>query len=185
MGEIPCCIDLSDYNYNANALRSQAKLTIIGKLHASVAHVVSTKIGLTGICLRIRLLLYSIHKRCVNLSLIGVRRSHSNYFKLLITISYLRLGLKMEPLKLKLFTKPDCPLCDEAKDALKTLSASPPIQIEEIDITSNLGLFTKYKNRIPVLEMDGKRMFEHRIDVRLLKRKLMWKRFCRKFLDSV
>ena len=93
MGEIPCCIDLSDYNYNANALRSQAKLTIIGKLHASVAYGAATKNGLTGKSLRIRLLLCSIHKRRVNLRFVVVSRCHPNYFKLLITISYLRLGL--------------------------------------------------------------------------------------------
>lgn len=91
----------------------------------------------------------------------------------------------MEPVKLQLYTKPDCPLCDEAKDALKKVAAASPIQIEEIDITLNLGLFTKYKNLIPVLELDGKRLFVHRIDVRVLKRKLMWKRLRKKFEDSL
>lgn len=43
MGEIAHCIDLSDYNYNANAVRSQAKLTIFGKTHAPAAAIVSTK----------------------------------------------------------------------------------------------------------------------------------------------
>lgn len=90
----------------------------------------------------------------------------------------------MEPVKLQLYTKPDCPLCDEAKDALKAVAARSPIQIEEIDITSNLGFFTKYKNLIPVLEMDGKRIFEHRIDIGVLKRKLMWKLMYRKIAES-
>ena len=91
----------------------------------------------------------------------------------------------MEPLTLKLYTKPDCPLCDDAKDALNAVAADSQIQIEEIDITSNLGLFTKYKNLIPVLELDGKRMLEHRIDARVLKRKLKWRRLYRKFVESL
>ena len=91
----------------------------------------------------------------------------------------------MEPLTLKLYTKPDCPLCDDAKDALNAVAADSPIVIEEIDITSNLGLFTKYKDTIPVLEMNGKRMFEHRIDVGVLKRKLKWRRLYRKFVESL
>ncbi len=91
----------------------------------------------------------------------------------------------MEPLTLKLYTKPDCPLCDDAKDALNAVAADSQIQIEEIDITSNLGLFTKYKNLIPVLELDGKRMLEHRIDVRVLKRKLKWRRLYRKLVESL
>lgn len=91
----------------------------------------------------------------------------------------------MEPLTLKLYTKPDCPLCDDAKDALNAVAADSPIKIEEIDITSNLGLFTKYKDTIPVLEMNGKPMFEHRIDVGVLKRKLKWRRLYRKFVESL
>ena len=91
----------------------------------------------------------------------------------------------METVTLKLYTKPDCPLCDDAKDALNAVAADSPIKIEEIDITSNLGLFTKYKNRIPVLELDGKRMFEHRVDVGVLKRKLKWWRLYRKFVESL
>ena len=91
----------------------------------------------------------------------------------------------METLTLKLYTKPDCPLCDDAKDALNAVAADSPIVIEEIDITSNLGLFTKYKDTIPVLELDGKRMFQHRIDVGVLKRKLKWRRLYRKFVESL
>ena len=91
----------------------------------------------------------------------------------------------MEPVTFQLYTKPDCPLCDEAKDALKKVAEASPIQIEEIDITSNLGLFTKYKNLIPVLELEGKRLFVHRIDVRALKRRLMWRWLRRKFACSL
>ena len=62
----------------------------------------------------------------------------------------------MRPIRLQLYTKSDCPLCDEAKEALKKVAEELPICVEEIDITANLGLFTKYKYLIPVLEMDGK-----------------------------
>ena len=90
----------------------------------------------------------------------------------------------MDKIKLQLYTKADCPLCDEAKNSLESLAAQCPIQIEEIDITANLGLFTKYKELIPVLELDGKQLFVHRIHVKALKRKLMWQRWRRWFLDK-
>ena len=90
----------------------------------------------------------------------------------------------MDKIKLQLYTKADCPLCDEAKAALQSLAAQLPIQIEEIDITANLGLFTKYKELIPVLELEGKRLFVHRIHVKALKRKLMWERWRRWFIDK-
>ena len=83
----------------------------------------------------------------------------------------------MDTIELQLYTKADCPLCDEAKKSLEPLTTQFPIQIEEIDITSNLGLFTKYKELIPVLELEGKRLFVHRIHVKALKRKLIWQRW--------
>ena len=87
----------------------------------------------------------------------------------------------MDKIKLQLYTKADCPLCDEAKESLEPLASQFPIQIEEVDITTNLGLFTKYKELIPVLELKGKRLFVHRIDVKALKRKLIWQRWRRWF----
>ncbi|MYE88654.1 glutaredoxin family protein [Candidatus Poribacteria bacterium] len=89
----------------------------------------------------------------------------------------------MDRIKLQFYTKADCPLCDEAKESLESLAAQVPIQIEEIDITANLGLFTKYKELIPVLELEGKRLFVHRIHVKVLKRKLMWQQWRRWFVD--
>ena len=86
-----------------------------------------------------------------------------------------------QPTKLQLFTKSDCPLCEEAKAVLEEIAPSFKIQVEEIDITSNMGLFTKYKNLIPVAEMDGKRLFVHQIKASALKRKLLWRSLCQRF----
>ena len=87
--------------------------------------------------------------------------------------------MKSKTLQLQFYTKPDCPLCDEAKSVLKNISVQLSfIAIEEIDITKNLGLFTKYKLMIPVLEMDGKHLFVHRVD----SKKLVWQLRCRRFL---
>ena len=44
------------------------------------------------------------------------------------------------------------------------------ITVEEIDITENLGLFTKYKHLIPVLELDEQKLFVHHIN----RWKLIW-----------
>ncbi|MCE2393980.1 glutaredoxin family protein [Candidatus Poribacteria bacterium] len=90
----------------------------------------------------------------------------------------------MDKIKLQLYTKADCPLCDEAKECLESIAAQFPIQIEEIDITANLGLFIKYKELIPVLELEGKQLFVHRIHVKSLKRKLIWQRWRRWFIDK-
>ena len=90
--------------------------------------------------------------------------------------------MKTEPIYLQFYTKPDCPLCDEAKSVLQSLVAKAPrFEVEEIDITRNLGLFTTYKHLIPVLKMDGKRLSIHRIGRRQLLWQLRWHRL-RKYL---
>lgn len=87
-------------------------------------------------------------------------------------------------MQLQFYTKPDCPLCDEAKAVLQNIETKTAfIAIEEVDITRNMGLFTKYKHLIPVLELDGKRLFVHRIVPRKLVWQLRWHRF-RKFLTK-
>ena len=86
--------------------------------------------------------------------------------------------------KLQLFTKSDCPLCEEAKAVLNEIAPKFEIQVEEIDITTNMGLFTKYKNIIPVVEMDGKRLFAHQISASALKRKLAWRKWRQRFVGA-
>ena len=89
----------------------------------------------------------------------------------------------MQPIKLQLYTKSDCPLCDKAIVVLEEIAQEFSIQVEEIDITVSMGLFTKYKNAIPVLEMDGKRLFGHRIDAAVLKRRLVWRKLRQRFTN--
>lgn len=80
-------------------------------------------------------------------------------------------------MRLRFYTKPDCPLCDEAKVVLQRIAAKTSfIAIEEIDITKNLGLFTKYKHLIPVLELDRRRLFVHHADYWKLVWQLRWHR---------
>ena len=76
----------------------------------------------------------------------------------------------------------DCPLCDEAKYALQKIEAKLPfIEVEEIDITNNLGLYTKYKFKIPVLELDGRQLFSQQINGKQLLWQLRWYRFLSRF----
>lgn len=75
------------------------------------------------------------------------------------------LHTQTESINLQFYTKPDCELCDKAKIVIDRIKAKLSyISIEEIDITKNLGLFTKYKEIIPVLELDDKRLCQHKIN---------------------
>lgn len=85
--------------------------------------------------------------------------------------------MKKPPLQLQFYTKSDCPLCDDAKIELdKVVAKLSYISVEEIDITKNLGLFSKYKLLIPVLELDEKRIFIHHINSKKVIWQLRWYR---------
>lgn len=57
---------------------------------------------------------------------------------------------------LKLYTRPDCPLCEEAKLMLQLVREDFPIDFTEVNIEEDEGLHEKYMLMIPVLEQENK-----------------------------
>jgi glutaredoxin len=56
----------------------------------------------------------------------------------------------------RLYGRPDCHLCDEARDGLLELRADGlDFELEEVDIDSDDELLRHYLERIPVVEVDG------------------------------
>ncbi|HSP21084.1 MAG TPA: glutaredoxin family protein [Planococcus sp. (in: firmicutes)] len=55
-----------------------------------------------------------------------------------------------------LFTRANCPLCDEAKLMLKLVQEDFDIEWVEVDIESDDALHEKYMLIIPVIEHNGK-----------------------------
>jgi len=79
------------------------------------------------------------------------------------------------PLRLALYTKRDCPLCEKARFALERVRAQlreVPFTVEVRDIESDSTWFERYRYRIPVVELDGDVIAEGRVDERTLKRRL-------------
>lgn len=54
-----------------------------------------------------------------------------------------------------LYTRSNCPLCDEAKLMMGLINEDFPLPYEEVDIESNDALHEKYMLMIPVLEKDN------------------------------
>ncbi len=55
-----------------------------------------------------------------------------------------------------LYGRPDCHLCDEAREMIQPLLvAAGDVEFRDVDIESNDALFRKYLERIPVVELDG------------------------------
>ncbi len=59
-----------------------------------------------------------------------------------------------------LFSRPGCHLCDDARAALERVGA----RYEEIDITTDDALHAAYLERIPVVALDGRELFEFFVD---------------------
>jgi glutaredoxin len=62
--------------------------------------------------------------------------------------------------RLVLYGRPDCHLCDDAREVL--LRVGEPF--EEVDIESDDELFKRYLERIPVVAIDGVDAFDLFVD---------------------
>jgi glutaredoxin len=76
-------------------------------------------------------------------------------------------------LKVTLYSKPDCPLCDEAREALARVHGRVTFEREEIDITSDTSLESLYRERIPVVALAGEELFDFHVDELVLERRLL------------
>jgi glutaredoxin len=62
--------------------------------------------------------------------------------------------------KIVVYGKPECHLCDDARAVLERAGAP----FEEIDITTDDALHAAYLERIPVVTIDGEECFEFFVD---------------------
>ncbi|SFD20929.1 MULTISPECIES: glutaredoxin family protein [Bacillaceae] len=71
-------------------------------------------------------------------------------------------------IKLTLFTKENCGLCEEAKDAIRLVQSEYEIDVNEIDIYSDDALLEEYQLMIPVIQINGETVAYgkiHKIDI--------------------
>ena len=65
----------------------------------------------------------------------------------------------------RLYARPDCHLCDEAREELLEIrAAGADFRIEEVDIERDEGLLRRYLERIPVVEVEGELVSELGLD---------------------
>jgi glutaredoxin len=67
-----------------------------------------------------------------------------------------------------LYTRSGCCLCDEAKAALQVARAQVQFTVREVDIDSDPALYDAHRYDVPVIEIDGRRAFKHRVTPRQL-----------------
>jgi glutaredoxin len=72
-----------------------------------------------------------------------------------------------------LYVGRDCHLCEIARVELARLCEELGFEVEEVDITGRPELEARYREWLPVLELDGKRISVYRIDEEALRRRVL------------
>lgn len=82
--------------------------------------------------------------------------------------------------RLELYTRPGCHLCDDLKKLCQRLAGEFPVQLTEVNIETNPELRSRYDQEIPVLFIDGRKAVKHRTTEealrRLIRRRLLFRR---------
>jgi hypothetical protein len=78
----------------------------------------------------------------------------------------------MTLVKVTLYHAEGCHLCERARVVIKDVRAEVPFELNEIDIGGDADFEAKYREWLPVVEIDGERSFVYYVDRGALLRKL-------------
>jgi glutaredoxin len=67
-----------------------------------------------------------------------------------------------------IYSKPDCHLCDRAKEVIERCRVKVEFAIEVVDISQNPELLQRYRDDIPVILLDGNEIARHFVRERKL-----------------
>jgi glutaredoxin len=67
-----------------------------------------------------------------------------------------------------IYSKPDCHLCEVAKQVVDRCRGKVDFALEVVDISQNSTLFERYRDDIPVILLDGKEIARHFVRERKL-----------------
>ncbi len=81
-------------------------------------------------------------------------------------------------IRVEIYSKRDCCLCDEAKAVLLKVRRKILFDLHEIDIESAPGLYETYKERIPLVVINGRPAFKFRVEEAALRRRLARESAC-------
>jgi glutaredoxin len=66
----------------------------------------------------------------------------------------------------------DCRLCERALEVVSGVQAELGFELDVVDIAGDPDLEARYREEIPVLEVDGERAFTYFVDAEALRRRL-------------
>jgi glutaredoxin len=63
----------------------------------------------------------------------------------------------------RLYTKPGCHLCEEAKREMLQAGIADEYTFEEVNIEDDREAYERYRFEIPVITVDGRKAFKYRL----------------------
>ena len=75
-------------------------------------------------------------------------------------------------ISIEILTKQDCSLCDTAKAVVESVSRDYPVRLSLTDIEKDPELFEHYKEKIPVVRINGEESFVFKVHEITLRKKL-------------
>ena len=81
-----------------------------------------------------------------------------------------------QPVRLTLYSKPGCHLCDEMKKIIDAVGTRVALTVDVVDISLDQTLMDRYGVEIPVLMIDGRKAAKHWITEPELEEKLRRRR---------
>ena len=72
----------------------------------------------------------------------------------------------------EIYSKPQCSLCEEAKEVLAQVRRRIPFDLREVDITQDPALFEEHRYDVPVVFVNGHKAFKHHLDAKVVEQRL-------------
>ena len=72
----------------------------------------------------------------------------------------------------EIFSKHDCHLCDVAKDSLAKIQKEYPFELRETTIVEGGNYYDEFKDRIPVVYINGEFAFQYRVPEKMFIQRL-------------
>jgi thiol-disulfide isomerase/thioredoxin len=66
-------------------------------------------------------------------------------------------------MRLTLYGRADCELCDEMLEVVERVAGARGLRVEKVDVDGDPRLAAEYGFDIPVLCIDGEKVFQHRV----------------------
>jgi glutaredoxin len=82
------------------------------------------------------------------------------------------MEMEQTPFHIVIYTREGCGLCEKAKEKVERVAREYPITVEVFDITRDPNLEKEYDELIPVVHIDGEKVFVSKVTELWLRREL-------------